>query len=116
MPSLVRGHTDVRFALPRVARGDYYLVPSAVSGRDMYVYPRKIGEKCFPVVEKAGLGQDDSGGWLSWIMQQPGAISEEITQARAELELAKKMMAITIGASIIALGISSYAIIKSMKE
>lgn len=45
---------DMRFVRPRVAKGDFYLVKSPVSGRNYYVYPRMMGEKRFPVVERMG--------------------------------------------------------------
>ena len=45
---------DMRFVKPRVAKGDFYLIKSPVSGRNYYVYPRMMGEKTFPVVERMG--------------------------------------------------------------
>jgi formylmethanofuran:tetrahydromethanopterin formyltransferase len=45
---------DMRFVRPRVARGDFYLMKSPISGRNMYVYPRMMGEKRFAVDERMG--------------------------------------------------------------
>lgn len=120
MPALVTGTIDKRFVLPRVARGDYYLIRSSISGRKMYVYPRKIGERYFPVVQSKGLGVENTTNsapnLLSWIMQQPAAISQQVTEAREELAVAKKVMTVTIAASLIASTVAVVALVKGMKK
>jgi len=58
---------DMRFVIPDIKRGDYYLLHSEDTGLRRFIYPRKMGEQKFAVwaspeqtdyLPMAGLGED----------------------------------------------------------
>lgn len=73
--ALLPGPANVQmyFVEPHVKRGDYYLMINPITGRRMWVYPRMMGERHFPVV--SALGSDEAAA----------AIAEEAAAAAAEV-------------------------------
>lgn len=62
---------DMYFVDPHVKRGDYYLMINPVTGRRMWVYPRMMRERQFPVI--SALGSDE-------VAQEAAAAAEQAHQ------------------------------------
>lgn len=102
------------FVEPHVKRGDYYLFINPITGRRMWVYPRMMGERRFPVV--SALGTDEisgSQGSMSSLLSliNPQQLTQEINETRAEVARAQMYMKLAIGASIITSAVAMMALL-----
>ena len=85
------------------------------------MYPRMMGERYFPAVERTGLGAENAGGSLTDIFSaltsiRPGEIQQEIETARAEVRTATLLMKVLIPLNFVAMGLASYAIIQGLRK
>lgn len=85
---------DMRFVTPHVKKGDFYLMKSPITGRNLYVYPRMMGEKRFAVSERMGdwPGSNyesfwgDSREFRTNIVDEAVATAEQIQQATERVQ------------------------------
>jgi hypothetical protein len=132
MPRLLQNPAviDMRFVRPQIKKGDFYLFKSPVSGRNLYVYPRMMGERCtdlesncqqrYAVTERlGGLGvngrdaPEDAGSFLSYILGTPQRIAAGVEETRQRVERTERLLTVTLAASLIASGLFIW---KTLKE
>ena len=120
---------DMRFVRPHIKKGDFYLVKSPISGRNLYVYPRMMGERCTAIDNKCeqryavterlgGLGANgtsssDPASFLSSILGAPARIAADVEETRRRAERVEKLLMVTLGASLLASGLFIW---KTLKE
>jgi hypothetical protein len=111
---------DLRFVLPDIKRGDYYLFNSPVTGRRLFVYPRMMGERYFPAVEKTGLGAEGTtpiSDIISAISAiRPGEIVQEVETTRQEIRTATTLMKVLIAVNFVVGGLAAFSIIQNLKK
>lgn len=113
MAALLPGPANVQmyFVEPHVKRGDYYLAINPITGRRMWVYPRMMGTRRFPVVSALGT---DAGDVISAL--DPSALIERVDQTREDLERAQFYMKLAIGASLLTSAIAIYTLTRRPVE
>lgn len=121
---------DMRFVIPRIKKGDFYLLKSPISGRNLYVYPRMMGERCtsldrncqqrYAVTERlGGLGTngrdvpEDAQTYLSWIFGTPQRVASGIQETQERVRNTERLLKVAIAASLLASGLIVW---KTLKE
>lgn len=86
MMALLPGPANVPmyFVEPHVKRGDYYLMINPISGRRMWVYPRMINERRFPVVSAMGDDVAEEIGEEAAIAAEEVQQQAQATQAQSQ--------------------------------
>lgn len=112
MTHLLPGPAPVQmyFVKPHVKRGDYYLMTNPVTGRRMWVYPRMMGTKRFPVVSALGTDGDPMADLVS--MFDPRRLTEQVGSAREELGRTQSYLKIAVAASVVSSIVAVWAITK----
>jgi hypothetical protein len=120
----------MRFVTPQIKKGDFYLTKSPISGRNFYVYPRMMGERCtdlesncqqrYAVIERlGGLGTNggdvpaDAGSFLSYIFGTPQRIAAGVEETQRRVRRTERLPQLTLAASLIASGLIVW---KTLKE
>jgi len=114
MPRLAPGPVPVSmyFVKPHVKRGDYYLFINPINGRRMWAYPRMMGTRKFPVVSALGTDDVPATDISSLLaMLNPGQLTQQINETRAEVSRAQTYMKLAIGASIITSAVALIALL-----
>jgi hypothetical protein len=118
-PSVV----DMRFVTPNIKKGDFYLFKSPVSGRNLYVYPRMMGERCTPLDRQCWqryatteqLGQEtpsDYQNYLSWIFGTPQRIAAGVQETQESVRRTERLLQLTLLASLAASGLIIWKMVK----
>jgi hypothetical protein len=97
------------FVVPHIKRGDWYLFRNPINGKTMYVFPRMMNLKTYPVVMPMGIDSPVTTAgitdWLTSLTSQPQQIVQQVQDARTELAQARQIMTISIVASLLASGL-----------
>lgn len=107
MMSLLPGPANVQmyFVEPHVKRGDSYLMINPITGRRMWVYPRMMGTRHFPVVSALGTETSDVMSVFD-----PSALIDRVDQTRQDLDRTQFYMKLAIGASLLTSAIAIYTL------
>ena len=81
--ALLPGPANVQmyFVEPHVKRGDYYLMINPITGRRMWVYPRMMGERRYPVI--SALGTDEVS---QEIADEMASVAQQTQQQAQEIQ------------------------------
>jgi hypothetical protein len=100
---------QTEFVVPHIKRGDWYLFRNRVNGRSMYVFPRMMNLKTYPVVMPMGdepvATATSITDWMTSLLDQPQQLYQQVQDTRAELVQARQIMTISIVASLLASGL-----------
>lgn len=110
--SLLPGPAPVQkyFVKPHVKRGDYYLMINRITGRRMWVYPRMMGERRFPVVSALGTDPSTTADLLS--IFDPRRLAEQFDRTQEELGRTQSYLKLAVGASVLTSVVAIWALTK----